>query len=48
MEAPLKAMSFPAGYSYTFDGGDYQNDGEAMPSRHRGVVAGALICRLPA
>ncbi|WP_372176720.1 efflux RND transporter permease subunit [Xanthomonas axonopodis pv. phyllanthi] len=30
MEAPLKAMSFPAGYSYTFDGGDYQNDGEAM------------------
>ncbi|KGE52251.1 hypothetical protein GW15_0209950 [Xanthomonas axonopodis pv. vasculorum] len=30
MEAPRKAMSFPAGYRYTFDGGDYQNDGEAM------------------
>ncbi|WP_140720875.1 efflux RND transporter permease subunit [Pseudomonas sp. Hp2] len=30
MEAVLKGMSFPAGYSYTFDGGDYQDDGEAM------------------
>jgi HAE1 family hydrophobic/amphiphilic exporter-1 len=30
MEAALKGMNFPAGYSYTFDGGDYQDDGEAM------------------
>ncbi|HBK46657.1 MAG TPA: AcrB/AcrD/AcrF family protein [Xanthomonadaceae bacterium] len=30
MEATLKAMSLPAGYSYTFDGGDYQDDNEAM------------------
>lgn len=30
MEAVLKNMSFPAGYSYTFDGTDYQDDGEAM------------------
>ncbi|WP_031340395.1 efflux RND transporter permease subunit, partial [Xanthomonas maliensis] len=30
MEGPLKALQFPAGYSYTFDGGDYQDDNEAM------------------
>lgn len=30
MEAALGGMSFPAGYSHTFDGGDYQDDGEAM------------------
>lgn len=30
MEAVLKPMNFPAGYSYTFDGGDYGDDGEAM------------------
>lgn len=28
--AVLKPMSFPAGYGYTFDGGDYGNDDEAM------------------
>ncbi len=30
MEETLKPMSFPAGYGYTFDGGNYQNDNEAM------------------
>ena len=30
MEAVLKPMNFPAGYSYTFDGGDFGNDDEAM------------------
>lgn len=30
MEAVLKNMSFPAGYSFTFDGTDYQDDGAAM------------------
>ncbi len=30
MESVLKHMSFPAGYSFTFDGADYQDDGEAM------------------
>lgn len=30
MEDTLKAMSFPAGYHYTFDGGDYQDDNAAM------------------
>lgn len=30
IEAVLKPMSFPAGYGYTFAGGDYGNDDEAM------------------
>jgi len=30
IEEMLKPMSFPAGYGYTFDGGDYGNDNEAM------------------
>lgn len=30
MESVLKPMNFPAGYGYTFDGGDYGNDDEAM------------------
>ncbi|UQA24279.1 efflux RND transporter permease subunit [Stenotrophomonas sp. NY11291] len=30
MEAVLKPMNFPAGYGFTFDGGDYGNDDEAM------------------
>jgi len=30
MEGVLKNMSFPAGYSFTFDGTDYQDDGAAM------------------
>ncbi|HDS1102784.1 efflux RND transporter permease subunit [Stenotrophomonas maltophilia] len=30
IEAVLKPMNFPAGYGYTFDGGDYGNDDEAM------------------
>ncbi|SEL91924.1 hydrophobic/amphiphilic exporter-1, HAE1 family [Pseudoxanthomonas sp. GM95] len=30
MEQSLKAMAFPPGYHFTFDGGDYQDDGEAM------------------
>lgn len=30
MEAVLEPMNFPAGYSYTFDGGDFGNDDEAM------------------
>ncbi|HEY0332791.1 MAG TPA: efflux RND transporter permease subunit [Stenotrophomonas sp.] len=30
MESVLKNMSFPAGYSFTFDGSDNQDDGEAM------------------
>ncbi len=30
IEAVLKPMSFPAGYGFTFDGGDYGNDNEAM------------------
>lgn len=30
IESVLKPMSFPAGYGYTFDGGDYGNDNEAM------------------
>jgi HAE1 family hydrophobic/amphiphilic exporter-1 len=30
MEQTLKAMAFPPGYHYTFDGGDYQDDGAAM------------------
>ncbi|HCV96464.1 MAG TPA: AcrB/AcrD/AcrF family protein [Stenotrophomonas sp.] len=30
MEETLKPMSFPAGYSFTFDGGDYGDDNEAM------------------
>ncbi|MGE6333905.1 efflux RND transporter permease subunit [Stenotrophomonas sp. NPDC077659] len=30
IEAVLKPMSFPAGYGYSFDGGDYGNDNEAM------------------
>lgn len=30
IEAVLKPMSFPAGYGFTFDGGDYGNDDEAM------------------
>ncbi|WP_367382074.1 efflux RND transporter permease subunit [Stenotrophomonas cyclobalanopsidis] len=30
MEAVLTPMSFPAGYGFTFDGGDYGNDNEAM------------------
>ncbi|WP_305804018.1 efflux RND transporter permease subunit [Stenotrophomonas sp. YIM B06876] len=30
MEDTLKPMEFPGGYSFSFDGGDYQNDNEAM------------------
>ena len=30
MEAVLKPMNFPAGYGFTFDGGDYGDDNEAM------------------
>lgn len=30
IEAVLKPMNFPAGYGYSFDGGDYGNDDEAM------------------
>ncbi len=30
MEEILKPMSFPAGYNFTFDGGDYGDDDEAM------------------
>ena len=30
MESVLRNMSFPAGYSFTFDGTDYQDDGAAM------------------
>ncbi|HBS62927.1 MAG TPA: AcrB/AcrD/AcrF family protein [Stenotrophomonas sp.] len=30
MEEVLKPMSFPAGYTFTFDGGDYGDDNEAM------------------
>ncbi|WP_422509833.1 efflux RND transporter permease subunit [Stenotrophomonas sp. GZD-301] len=30
MEDVLKPMSFPAGYTFTFDGGDYGDDNEAM------------------
>jgi len=30
MESVLKNMSFPAGYNFTFDGSDNQDDGEAM------------------
>ncbi|WP_447593168.1 efflux RND transporter permease subunit [Stenotrophomonas rhizophila] len=30
MEETLTPMSFPAGYTFTFDGGDYGNDNEAM------------------
>lgn len=30
MESVLKPMNFPAGYGFTFDGGDYGNDDEAM------------------
>ena len=30
MEEILKPMSFPAGYNYTFEGGDYGDDDEAM------------------
>lgn len=30
IEAVLKPMNFPAGYGFTFDGGDYGNDDEAM------------------
>lgn len=30
MEDTLKDIPFPAGYSYTFDGGGFQNDAEAM------------------
>ncbi|MCU1002469.1 efflux RND transporter permease subunit [Stenotrophomonas maltophilia] len=30
IETVLKPMNFPAGYGFTFDGGDYGNDDEAM------------------
>ncbi len=30
MEETLKPMSFPAGYTFSFDGGDYGDDNEAM------------------
>ncbi|WP_349985250.1 efflux RND transporter permease subunit [Stenotrophomonas sp. WHRI 8082] len=30
IEAVLKPMNFPAGYSFSFDGGDFGNDDEAM------------------
>ncbi|WMJ68870.1 efflux RND transporter permease subunit [Stenotrophomonas sp. 24(2023)] len=30
IEAVLKPMSFPAGYGYTFDGGNFGNDDDAM------------------
>ena len=30
MEDTLKPMSFPAGYTFTFDGGDFGDDNEAM------------------
>jgi len=30
IEEVLKPMSFPAGYGYSFDGGDYGNDDDAM------------------
>ncbi|KAF1017497.1 MAG: Multidrug resistance protein MdtC [Stenotrophomonas maltophilia] len=30
IEAVLKPMNFPAGYGYTFDGGNYGNDDDAM------------------
>jgi len=30
MEEMLKPMSFPAGYTFSFDGGDYGDDNEAM------------------
>lgn len=30
MEDTLKAIPFPAGYSYTFDGGGFEDDAEAM------------------
>ncbi|RXR07478.1 efflux RND transporter permease subunit [Pseudoxanthomonas composti] len=30
MEDALKGMTFPAGYNYSFDGGNYQDDNKAM------------------
>ncbi|KRG47826.1 acriflavin resistance protein [Stenotrophomonas panacihumi] len=43
MEAVLKNMSFPAGYSYTFDGADYQDDGEAMQQMLFNLVIALLL-----
>ena len=43
MEAVLKNMSFPAGYSFTFDGTDYQDDGEAMKQMLFNLVLALLM-----
>ncbi|WP_288730019.1 efflux RND transporter permease subunit [uncultured Pseudoxanthomonas sp.] len=46
MEAVLKSMAFPAGYHYTFDGGDYQDDGEAMQQMLFNMVIALLMIYL--
>lgn len=43
MESVLKNMSFPAGYSFTFDGADYQDDGEAMRQMLFNLVIALLL-----
>lgn len=46
MEEALKAMSFPPGYHYTFDGGDYQDDDEAMQQMLFNMVIALLMIYL--
>jgi len=43
MESVLKNMSFPAGYSFTFDGSDNQDDGEAMQQMLFNLVIALLM-----
>ena len=43
MESVLKNMSFPAGYNFTFDGSDNQDDGEAMQQMLFNLVLALLM-----
>ncbi|WP_312681156.1 efflux RND transporter permease subunit [Stenotrophomonas chelatiphaga] len=43
IEAVLKPMNFPAGYSFSFDGGDFGNDDEAMQQMLFNLVIALLM-----
>jgi len=43
IEAVLKPMNFPAGYSFSFDGGDYGDDDEAMQQMLFNLVIALLM-----
>lgn len=43
MESTLKAIPFPAGYTYTFDGSGFQNDSEAVAQMMMNLVIALIM-----